>query len=83
MIHVWAELQARSILANIRQAIKPTPRLVLIESVIPETPAFVATAGRERTAAEYAELYAKARFELEQIVPTTSPHSMIIGSPRA
>lgn len=36
----------------------------------------------ERTAAEYAELYAKAGFELEQIVSTPSPHSIVIGKPR-
>jgi hypothetical protein len=39
--------------------------------------------GRERTAAEYRELYAKVGFELEEIIPTPSPHSLIIGRPRA
>ena len=72
---------------------KPSGRLVLLESVIPDTPAFdmgkwmdvnmlATVGGRERTAAEYRELYAKAGFELEQIVPTPSPLSIIIGRPR-
>jgi hypothetical protein len=38
--------------------------------------------GRERTANEYRELYAQCGFELEQIVQTASPHSLIIGRPQ-
>jgi len=43
----------------------------------------VMTRGRERTAAEYRELMAKAGFQLEQIIPTGSPLSIIIGKPHA
>ena len=39
--------------------------------------------GRERSANEYRELYAQSGFELEQIVQTASPHSLIMGRPRA
>lgn len=38
--------------------------------------------GDHRTAAEYRELYAKAGFELELIIPTPSPPSIIIGRPQ-
>jgi hypothetical protein len=38
--------------------------------------------GQERTANEYRELLARCGFELEQIVQTTSPPSLIIGRPR-
>ena len=43
----------------------------------------VMTRGRERTTAEYRELMAKAGFQLEQIIPTGSPLSIIIGKPHA
>jgi len=94
IIHDWAEDKALAILENVRKAMKPSARLILNESVIPETPDFdmgkwmdlnmlVGVGGRERTAAEYRDLYAKAGFELEQIIPTGSPLSIIIGRPRA
>lgn len=93
IIHDWAEPKALAILDNVRKAMKPGARLVLVESVIRDTPDFdmgkwmdvnmlVMVGGRERTAAEYGELFAKAGFELEQIIPTPSPLSIIIGRPR-
>jgi len=92
MIHDWAEPEALGILDNVRRSTEPHSRLVLIEHVIPETPELtlgkwldlhmlVTMGGRERTAAGYAELYAKVGFELEEIVPTAAPHSLIIGRP--
>jgi hypothetical protein len=38
--------------------------------------------GRERTAAEYRELYANAGLALENIVSTASLHSIIVGRRR-
>jgi hypothetical protein len=35
--------------------------------------------GKERTANEYWELYERSGFELDQIIQTASPHSLIIG----
>ncbi len=71
------------ILENVRKAMKGAGRVVLLESVIPETRDFdmgkwmdvtmlVMKRGRERTVAEHRELMAKAGFELEQIIPTSS-----------
>lgn len=90
IIHDWAEPKALAILSSVRKAMKPGARLVLVESVIPDTPdpdmgkwmdliMLIMVGGRERTAAEYRELYAKAGFELERVVPTPSPHSLVIG----
>ena len=73
---------------------KPGSCLVLIEEVIPEPPRptfgmwldphmLVMHRGRERTATEYGELHAQSGFELEQIVPTASPISLIVGRPRS
>ena len=37
--------------------------------------------GRERNAAESRELFERAGFALEQILPTPSPLSIVIGRP--
>ena len=37
--------------------------------------------GRERTAAEFRGLLERSGFALEQIVPTPSPLSIVIGKP--
>jgi hypothetical protein len=91
VIHDWAESEAVAILKNVYQAMKPDARLVLLETVLPETAEFTfdkwadllmltILGGRERTAAEYSELYGNAGFELEQIVSTPSPLiSIIVG----
>jgi hypothetical protein len=39
--------------------------------------------GRERSAGEFRELYDRAGFDLEKIVPTPSPLSIIVGTARA
>jgi hypothetical protein len=93
IIHDWDDDKAISILENVRKAARPGARLLLVESVIPETAEFdmskwmdmnmlVMAGGRERTAAEFRKLYNQAGFELEQIVPTPSPLSIVIGKSR-
>jgi hypothetical protein len=96
VIHDWPEPQARAILGNIRKVIQPGARLVLVEGVIPDSPASVAgsplvwtdlhmlalVGGAERTAGEFSELFGKSGFELQEIVPTKSPYSILIGQPR-
>lgn len=93
VIHDWDNDKAIRILENVRKAATPESRLLLVESVISETPDFdmgkwmdmnmlVMTAGQERTAAEFRDLYDRAGFELEQIIPTRSPLSIIMGKPR-
>lgn len=65
-------------------------RLLVIETVItPETDSsfatlsdlhmLVVTGGRERTEAEYRELFAQAGFRLTNVVPTRSPANVIEG----
>jgi hypothetical protein len=94
IIHDWADDKAIAILENVREAAKPGARLLLVESVIPETPEFdmgkwmdvnmlVMAGGCERTATEFRDLYDQAGFELEQIIPTPSPLSIVVGKPRA
>lgn len=88
IIHDWSEEQCLTILGNVRRAMKPDGRLLIIEFVLPEgdTPhlgkladmiMLVIPGGQERTADEYDKLLAKAGFRMTQVVPTDSPVSIV------
>lgn len=93
LLHDWSDKESIAILNNLKKVARPKARVMLVESVVPETPEFdmgkwmdlnmmVMATGRERTAAEFRELLDKAGFELEDIVATPSPLSIVIGKPR-
>jgi ubiquinone/menaquinone biosynthesis C-methylase UbiE len=88
IIHDWDDERALKILNNIRRVMKPAGRVLLVEVVI--TPSnsrdlgklldvemLVSPGGKERTADEYRELFARAGLLLTRIVPTKSPYSVI------
>jgi hypothetical protein len=90
IIHDWDDDRAITILNHIRTALgdRRDGRVILLEAVIPpgNQPDFgklidiemlLMPGGRERTAAEFAALFARAGFELARIVPTESPLSVI------
>jgi hypothetical protein len=90
IIHDWADPEAIVILGNVRKAMKPGSVVAVIEWVIPETPEpnfgkwmdlhmLAMLGGRERTAAEYGELFAKAGLKLERVLPSASSLSIVIG----
>jgi hypothetical protein len=81
-----------TILRNIRPAITPNGKLVILELVLPEgAPAnpgmlldlemMVQTGGRERTASEYANLLSQGGFRQTRVVPTAGPMSMVEAVP--
>ena len=92
VLHDWSDEESVGLLTNVRSVAAKETRLMVVESVIPETPEFdmgkwmdlnmmVMATGRERTAAEFRDLFERAGFALEQIVPTPSPLSIVIGKP--
>jgi len=92
IIHDWDEEKAIRILTNCRRAIAENGRLLLVEAVIPQNdePHFgkfidlnmlVMTGGRERTEAEFKQLFQAAGFALTRVVETPSPFSVIEGRP--
>ncbi len=94
ILHDWSDEESVALLTNVRKIARPNARLMVVESVIPETPEFdmgkwmdlnmmVMATGRERTAAEFHDLLDQAGFALEQIVPTLSPLSIVVGTPIA
>jgi hypothetical protein len=92
IIHDWTDEQCHAILGHIRKVIPKTGRLLVIEMVIkPRNEPQLAKwldlnmlalpGGRERTEAEYRDMYARAGFNLERVVPTPTEVSIIEGRP--
>ena len=75
VLHDWDDTDAARILAAVRRAARPQSRLLIVETLVPETPGphvgkslditmLAVTGGRERTEAQHAVLLAAAGFEL-------------------
>lgn len=75
VLHDWSDEKAAALLRNVRAAMRPHARLLILEQVMPETVApetagivrndlnmLVATGGRERTEAEFRDLLDAAGF---------------------
>lgn len=88
IIHDWDDERALTILQNIKQAMNPNGRVLLVESVIADgnnqdfgklmdIEMLVSPGGKERTAAEYEELLARAGLRMTRIIPTKSAYSVI------
>jgi len=89
IIHDWDDDRAAKILENIRKAMNPGGRVILLESVLlpgSDQPDFgkvidlemlLMPGGRERTEEEFRALFKRAGFSLTRIVPTKSPLSVI------
>ncbi len=91
IVHDWGDEDCIKFLNNIRRVIAPHGKLLVVEMVIPsgDTPHFgklldvemmaIFSGGRERTEAEYHQLFQAAGFQITRIVPTASPVSVIEG----
>ncbi len=88
IIHDWDDERSLIILKNIKQAMNPGARVLLVEAVVSENSGpdlsklmdiemLVSPGGKERTAAEYKELFAQAGLRLTRIIPTKSAYSII------
>jgi hypothetical protein len=91
IIHDWDDERAIRILKNCHSAMADGGKLLLIEAVVPagNEPSFskgmdlqmlIMTGGRERTEAEYRDLFAAGGFTLTRVIPTESPLSIIEGT---
>ena len=88
LLHDWDEADAARILTAVRRAARPRSRLLIIETLVPETagPHFgktldiimlAVTGGRERTEAQHAALLTAFGFELTRVLPTESQYSLV------
>jgi SAM-dependent methyltransferase len=97
VIHDWNDERATVILRNCHRAMGPNGKLLIVEGVYPpridrsivgvgaarnDVNMMVVTGGRQRSEAEFRELYRAAGFELTRIVPTMGPTSVIEGKRR-
>jgi O-methyltransferase domain len=95
ILHDWDDDRCLTILRNCRQAMTPQSRLLVIERIVPlgnePSPAklndlemlVLTPGGRERTEAEFIQLFQAADFTLVQIHPTDSPLYIIEATPTA
>jgi len=92
VIHDWSEAQCLAILGNVRKAMSPSSKLLIVEFVLPtgNTPhpgkvldmvMMALPGGTERTEAEYSALLAKAGFRLDRVIPTASAASIVEALP--
>jgi O-methyltransferase domain len=93
ILHDWDDDRCLTILRNCRQAMTPESRLLIIERIIPlgndPSPAklndlemlVLTPGGRERTEAEFIQLFQAADFALHKIHPTDSPLYIIEAVP--
>jgi len=88
IIHDWDDDENATILKNVRDAMKPDGKLLIVETVLPEGDEphmgkmldmmmMLVPGGEERTAAEYAELLEPNGFRLNRVVPTDSAVSVV------
>jgi len=92
IIHDWNDELAASILKNCRAKIPANGKLILVDSVVPDTdePHFskfidlnmlVMTGGKERTEKEFERLLDPADFKLLRVIPTDLPTAIIEAQP--
>jgi hypothetical protein len=92
VLHDWDDASAVKILQNCRRAMNDRAKLLVIEMVLQEQASepfgnlldlnmLVMSGGRERTEAEYRNLFEKAGFRLKGITATMAPVSVIEGAP--
>ena len=93
VIHDWDDDHGVQILKNCRRAMAANGRVLLVETVVPDTDAncfskildlnmLVMTGGRERTKAEFCALFAASGYKITRIVPTVAPQSVIEAIPQ-
>jgi hypothetical protein len=88
IIHDWDDERCVTILKNIREAMRPDAKVLIVESVVPvgdgphyskllDLEMLASPGGAERTAEEYAALLAEAGLRMTRVVPTRSPFSIV------
>jgi hypothetical protein len=88
VIHDWGDDEAVAILKAVRRAAPPVPRLLLIESIVPEGPGphwaktldilmLTLLGGRQRTRKEHEALCAQAGFAVEREIDTRADISIL------
>jgi hypothetical protein len=92
VLHDWTDAQALPLLRNCRKAVPPHGRLLIVESVLPDSdtphPAklsdllmLTVTGGVERTAEEFSALLAQARFTINKFIGISNQQHIMEAVP--
>jgi hypothetical protein len=92
IIHDWDDGENATILGNVRRAMKPGGKLLIVEMVLPESDEphmgkmldmmmLLVPGGEERTPSEYARLLEPSGFRMTRVVPTASAVSVVEAVP--
>ncbi|MEM8620048.1 MAG: methyltransferase [Actinomycetota bacterium] len=90
ILHDWSDADCVRILQSVRNALPDHGRLLILENVIPsgnephlgkvlDVVMMTILNGAERTQDEYAALLAETGFEIERVVPTQAPTSLVVA----
>jgi hypothetical protein len=90
ILHDWSDAQCRAILEHCRKSMAKGGKVLVVDTVIPEgnephwgklldMNMLVMTPGRERTEAEFRELFASAGLKVSRVVPTACALSVVEG----
>ncbi len=88
VLHDWNDADVARILTAVRRAAPPQSHVLIVETLVPETPGphfgkslditmLAVTGGRERSEAQYRTLLAAAGFRLTRVLPTASHYSIV------
>jgi hypothetical protein len=92
IIHDWMDEPSTQILKACRAAVNPGGKLLVVDMVVPgpgemhmgkiaDLEMMLFPNGKERTEAEFRELFAKSGWKLNRVIPTASHTSVIEGTP--
>jgi hypothetical protein len=92
ILHDWDDEQSVRILRNCRQAMSANGRVLVIDAVIQpgnapqpgkllDVAMLASLVGRERTRADFDDLFARAGLRVHRVIPTATPLSIIEGVP--
>ena len=90
ILHDWSDEQCRIILTNCKHAMKRESRLLVVEMIVPpgnepsvakllDLEMFVMTGGRERTEAEFKDLFESSGLKFSRVIPTKENICIIEG----
>jgi SAM-dependent methyltransferase len=90
ILHDWEDELCVKLLQNCARAMGPKGKVLVVDNVIPpgndpqwgkklDINMLVLTGGRERTEKDFAGLFAKSGLELQRVIPTACPLSIVEG----
>jgi hypothetical protein len=92
ILHDWQDEECLTILRNVRAAMPPQARIAVVEMVLPDDGSqhpgwmydilmMTITGGQERTARQYEALLQQAGLQVERLIPTGTPLSVLEAKP--